>query len=162
MCVKILLGQLEAMRWDGESALASDCWRLQYVGDPWTKGLSVTLILQNLKEPRDARRHRKIVLRRGQEAKLVRSMLQLWVEGTQKVRSGWLDKKVGSGTRIGPNVQQFVSSVFSRYRDADDVTRDRAMDDLRRAVRRAQSFGLTEDDLKQAWDEGLFAQMLAS
>jgi len=36
------------------------------------------------------------------------------------------------------------------------------MDALRSAVRKAQAAGLTEHDLKMAWDEGLFAEMLQS
>jgi hypothetical protein len=172
MCTKILLSQLEELKWDGQSAMASPDWRLSFQVQPWAKGLSVVLSLQALRLPDGENDHlgqmlfrdesdRTIVLRRGQEAKLIRNMLQMWV-GRLTSKTRWLDKKVGPDARVGPNVHQFVQAVMAKYRDADEIVRGRALDDLRRAVRRAQDSGLTEHDLKVAWDEGLFAQMLAS
>jgi hypothetical protein len=133
--------------------------------------LSVVLRLKSIRPPSDdywgAHMFREgvektIVLRRGQEPKLVRNMLQLWAARHARSKAGWLDKRIDADTRIGPNVQQFVQAVFAKYKDADDVVRDRAMDDLRKSVKRAQASGLTEHDLKLAWDEGLFSQMLCS
>ena len=159
MCTKILLEQLEKLSWNGENALISHDWFLKFLADPWTKGLAVTLVLRNQKT--GFRRERKIVLRRGQEFKLLKNMLQLWVERLD-AKTRWLDKKVSKDCRIGPNVQRFVQTIMSRYQDADDIHKDRAMDSLRSAVRRAQESGLTEEDLKICWDEGLFSSMMAS
>lgn len=161
MCTKILLAELERLAWNGRDALEGPDWRLSFRLAPWTKGLACELRLEGpgLQSFPD----KTIVLRRGQEAKLVRNMLQVWVTRLPNVRrAGWLDKKIDSDTRIGPNVHQFVNAVMSKYQDGDQVARDRALDALRSAVRRAQMAGLTEQDLKVAWDEGLFAQMLQS
>lgn len=169
MCTKILLEQLEKLTWNGTNSLANDDWRLSFTLDPWTKGLAVTLRLRMLSDrgrqdgaPYDGQK-KTIVLRRGQEAKLVRNMLQLWVSRPGiHVRSSWLDKKVNSDTKVGPNVHQFVNAVLAKYQDVDDVVRDRALNALRTAVKRAQDAGLTEHDLKIAWDEGMFERMLTS
>ncbi len=162
MCTRILLEQLERLTWNGRDALESQEWRLSFELAPWTKGLAVTLKLTDLRT-HGGPRPRTIVLRRGQEAKLVRNMLQLWVQRPGvHARTAWLEKRVDSSTRIGPNVQQFVNCVMAKYKDGDEVARGRAMDALRSAVRKAQAAGLTEHDLKMAWDEGLFAEMLQS
>jgi hypothetical protein len=161
MCTRILLEQLERLAWNGKDALESPEWRLSFALDPWTKGLACTLKVTQFPDRQACQK--TIVLRRGQEAKLVRNMLQLWVSRPGvRARTAFLDKKVDSATRIGPNVQQFVNCVMAKYKDGDEVARDRAMDALRSAVRKAQSAGLTEHDLKVAWDEGLFNEMLQS
>lgn len=157
MCTKILLAELERMNWNGQDALEGPDDRLSFYVAPWTKGLAVEL--RHVAGKRETRK--TIVLRRGQELKLIRSMLKVWVSRHPRLeRTSWLDKKIDSSTRIGPNVQQFVNAVMSRYKDGDVVAKERALDDLRRAVRRAQASGLTEHELKLAWDEGLFEQML--
>ena len=167
MCTKILLEQLERLKWDGEKLQSQD-WRMTFKVSPWTKGLQTVLRLQALQpfpnpEKAPFKAEMTIVLRRGQESKLVRSMLRLWASRVASSdKTSWLDKKVNRETRIGPSVQCFVQAVMARYVCASDLIRDRALADLRRSVAAAQKAGLTEHDLKMVWDEGLFAEMLSS
>ena len=158
MCTKILLEQLEKLPWNGRNSLEDSEWSLKFHEENWTKGLAVRLVLKRGLEKIS---ERKIVLRRGQDSKLIRNLLQLWVTRLGDRKSGWIAKRGFEGARIGPNVQRFVQAVMARYMDGGDVFRQRALDNLRSAVRRAQDAGLTEEDLKIAWDEGLFRQMLA-
>jgi hypothetical protein len=158
MCTKILLSQMEQLRWDGVSRLVGNEWSLQFFTDSWTKGLAVTLYLTGFK-----REKRKcLVLRQGQRVKLIREMVCLWA-GRESVEStAWIGKRIDKDTRIGPNLQQFVNAIMSRWVDGNQVACDRAMGQLRRAVAKAQKAGLTEADMKAAWDEALLAQMLLS
>lgn len=158
MCTKILLDQIERMKWDGLNSLVGEEFTLSFHAKPWTKGLAVELKLTKPKFERSA----TIVLKRDGRTKLIREMVRLWAKRDAPHNHSWIDKRINKDTRIGPNVQQFVNAAFAKWMDADQVTRERAMDALRRAILRAQEAGLTERDVRTAWDEGLFAQMLQS
>ncbi len=161
MCTKILLSQMEQLQWNGANSLVGDGWSMQFRTDPWTKGLAVTLYLTNLTGFKKERR-KCLILRQGQRVKLIREMVRLWAERESVESTAWIDKRIDKDTRIGPNLQQFVNAVMSKWVDGAQVACNRAMDQLRRAVARAQKSGLTEVDMKAAWDEALFAQMLSS
>lgn len=161
MCTKILLDQIERMKWNGKNALVGDEFVLSFVAKPWTKGLAVELWLTK-PQPSKFERSTTIVLRRDGRLKLIREMVRVWARKESRERHSWIDKRIGKDARVGPNVQQFVNAVFSKYMDASDVAKERAMDALRKSVRRAQEAGLTQDDVQAAWDEGLLAQMLQS
>jgi hypothetical protein len=158
MCTKILLEQIEKMKWDGGNSLIGDEFTMSFATKPMTKGLEIEL---QLKKP-GFKKTLITILHQDQHTKLIREMVKLWASQYSRNSNKWVDDRIDEDTRIGPNIQQFINTAFAHWVDADTIVKERAMDSLRKLIRMAQKAGLTREDVQTAWDEGLFDQILQS